>query len=51
MATFFYADNGLLVSLRSERLHRDINVLTDILDWVVTLTNIRKMVSMVYQPF
>ena len=50
MTTFFYAENGLLISSRAEQLHREINVLTDILDWVVILTNIGKMVSMVYQP-
>ena len=47
LTAYLYADNGLIVSTRPERLQREFDVLTGIFDWVGLRTNTRKIVSMV----
>ena len=50
LVALFYADDGLVSSPRPERLQRAFNVLTDIFDWFVLCTNLRKMVIMACCP-
>ena len=46
MMEYFYANDGLLASTRSERLQLEFHVLTDIFDRVGLRTNVGKTVSM-----
>ena len=47
---YFYADNKLVASTKPERLQRDFDVLADLFYWVGLQTNMRKTVSMEFQP-
>ena len=47
LAAYFYADNGLIMSPRPERLQRSFDVLTDQFG---LHTNVRKTVSIAFQP-
>ena len=50
LATYFYADNGLVASTQLERLPREFDILTGLFDRVVLRKNTEKTVGMVYQP-
>ena len=50
LVVYLYADNGLLVYMRSERIKRVFHVLMDLIYWVGICTNVGNMVSMEYQP-
>ena len=50
MATYLYAEESLLVFIRSEQLQHSSNMLTNIFDWVGLITNFGKMVSVVCHP-
>ena len=50
LAAFSYVGDGLVMSPQLERLQRDFNVLTNIFEWVVLHTNMRKTVSMACRP-
>ena len=51
IVTFFYMDNGILVSPWTARLQVDLDVLVGLFNWVGLQTNINKTVGMVFQPF
>ena len=46
LATFFYADGGLITSPHPEILQRAFNILTDLFGRVGIRTNLRKMMIM-----
>ena len=50
LATYFYADNGLMASTQLERLQRKFDVLAGLFDRVVLRKNTTKTVGMVCQP-
>ena len=51
MTTFFYADDGLLDSMREKRLHQAFNTLTDLFKRMGLRMNFGKTASMACQPF
>ena len=51
MATFFYAEDSILASTRAERIHKEFNVLKNLLDRMDLRNNVRNTVSMVCKPF
>ena len=51
MGFIFYADDGLLASMRAERLQQESNVLTNFFDRLLLIINSSKIVIMVRQIF
>ena len=47
LASLFYADNGLLVSLWPDRLQESLDTLTGLFHWVRLQTNVEKMVGII----
>ena len=50
VAVYFYANNGLLASMRVEKRQRAFNVLMNLFDQVGLHTNLGKVVIMTCQP-
>ena len=50
LAAYFYADGGLMVSIQSERLQSEFDVLSVLFNQVSLQTNTEKTVGMVFQP-
>ena len=50
LAAYSYANDGLVASAQTERLHRSFDVLTGLFDWFGQWKNMEKTVGMVYHP-
>ena len=48
LVSYFYANNGLVVSTQPERRHRAVYALTGIFVWVILRTNMMKTLSMAW---